>query len=375
MFSPEGRQSSPEKTIAVLPGDGIGPEVIRAAVAVLNVISELFQEPFQTIEALIGGAALEATGVPLPEETLQACQRADAILLGAVGGPQWDALPLPERPETGLLQLRQKLGLYANLRPIRPLPTLQDVCTLKEQVIHGVDLVIVRELTGGIYYGPRWTTAEAALDSEFYTSSQIERIARVAFSLARSRKKKVTSVDKANVLASSQLWRKTVERTRKSFPDVALTHMYVDNCALQLVRHPQQFDVILTSNLFGDILSDEAASLEGSVGLLPSLCRGDRAILVEPVHGAAPDLAGKDQASPLGAIRCIGMLLSEAFGQLDRAALVEAAITSTLSRGYRTVDIASTQSMVVGTAKMAELICREIRRLWTNAEHPATASA
>lgn len=361
----KGRRSSSEKTIAVLPGDGIGPEVIRAALAVLNVISELFQERFQTIDALIGGAALAATGVPLPEETLQACQRADAILLGAVGGPQWDALPLHERPETGLVQLRKKLELYANLRPIRPLPMLQDVCTLKEQVISGVDLVIVRELTGGLYYGPRWTTAgdgfEAALDSEFYTASQIERIARVAFSLARSRKKKVTSVDKANVLASSQLWRKTVERTGKCFPNVSLVHMYIDNCALQLVRNPRQFDVILTSNLFGDILSDEAACLEGSVGMLPSLCRGDRAILVEPVHGAAPDLAGKDQASPLGAIRCISMMLGQAFGRLEEATFVEAAIASTLSRGYRTVDIAGTHSVVVGTSKMAELICREIR--------------
>jgi len=373
MSCKKSSRSSPEKTIAVLPGDGIGPEVIRAALAVLNVIAELFQQRFQTTEALIGGAALEATGVPLPEETLQACQRADAILLGAVGGPQWDALPLQQRPETGLLQLRKKLELYANLRPIRPLPGLQDVCPLKEQVIRDVDLVIVRELTGGIYYGPRWTSTEdgfeAALDAEFYTACQVERIARLAFSLARARKKKVTSVDKANVLASSQLWRRTVERTWKYFPDVSLAHMYVDNCALQLVRNPRQFDIILTSNLFGDILSDAAASLEGSLGMLPSLCRGNRAILVEPVHGAAPDLAGKDQASPLGAIRCIGIMLREAFGLREEAALLEEAIASTLHRGYRTVDIASTQSVVVGTAKMAELICQEIRRHQKNAAH------
>ncbi|MDR7539548.1 MAG: 3-isopropylmalate dehydrogenase [Armatimonadota bacterium] len=325
----------------LLPGDGIGPEVTAEAVRVLRAVEARRGLRFHFSEGLIGGAALEATGEPLPRQTLQACAAAEAVFLGAVGGPQWDDLPSERRPERGLLALRRALGVFANLRPARVFPGAAEVSPLRPERAAGMDLVIVRELTGGLYFGePRGRTGDQAVDTLRYGREEVARVARVAFQQARTRRGQVTSVDKANVLASSQLWRAVVQEEARAFPDVALRHMLVDTAAMELVRAPQQFDVLLTENMFGDILSDEAAGVVGSVGLLPSASLGARPpALYEPVHGSAPDIAGRQVANPVGAILSAALLLRYSCGLEEEAALVEEATSRVLAAGVRTPDL------------------------------------
>ncbi len=337
-----------KKTIAVIKGDGIGPEIVSEAVAVLAKIAAKFGHDFTFDERLVGGAAYDATGDCLPDETLAACKGADAVLLGAVGGPKWDALPGPKRPEKrALLTLRKELGLFANLRPAKVWPTLRDASPLKAQVVDdGIDLLVVRELTGGVYFGEHLRSADgqSALDKMPYSVPEIERIARVAFAAARTRRNRVTSVDKANVLETSRLWRETVQRIRNAeYPDVALDFMYVDNAAMQLVRAPSHFDVILTENMFGDILSDEASQVTGSIGMLPSASlRGDGFGMYEPIHGSAPDIAGKGVANPLATILSAAMMLRHSFGLEAEAGAIERAVASTLESGVLTPDLGGT---------------------------------
>jgi len=331
-------------TIAVLPGDGIGPEVVTQAVKVLERVATQFNHQFEFVTADVGGAAIDKTGRPLPDETLQLAKRSDAILLGAVGGPKWEGLSYSVRPERALLGLREQLGLYANLRPAKLYPMLADASTLKPEVILGIDLIVVRELTGGIYFGQpkgieKTPDGERGFNTEVYTTAEIERIATVAFDVSRKRRRKVTSIDKANVLESSELWRRVVINVAKRYPDVELHHLYVDNCAMQLVRNPLQFDVLVTTNLFGDILSDEAAMLTGSIGMLPSASLGGQVGMFEPIHGSAPDIAGRDQANPIATIASAAMMLSHAFNLDKEASAVEAAILRVLEQGYRTKDI------------------------------------
>jgi 3-isopropylmalate dehydrogenase len=337
-------------TIVTLPGDGIGPEVLAAALEVLDAVApDLTYE-----EHLIGGAAIDATGTALPDETLTACKRADAVLLAAVGGPKWDTTdPDKPRPEQGLLGLRQGLGLYANLRPVRPLPALYDASPLRREIIERTDLLVVRELTGGIYFGEKGRSHGRAYDVCAYTEPEIERIARTAFEAARSR---VTSVDKANVLETSRLWREVVMRVhRDEFPIVELEHVLVDNAAMRLVAAPRHFDVILTENMFGDILSDEAAMLTGSIGLLPSASLGgDGAGVFEPVHGSAPDIAGQGIANPLAMILSAVMLLRHGLGLHDEAARIESAVDRALEAGLRTGDLGGTATTAEATRAVLE---------------------
>ena len=354
-------------TIAVLPGDGIGPEVIPHAVKVLEQVATQFGHHFTFRTADVGGAAIDKTGRPLPDATLQLAKESDAILLGAVGGPKWEGLDYPVRPERALLGLREQLGLYANLRPAKLYPMLADASTLKREVILGIDLLVVRELTGGIYFGQpkgieKTPDGERGFNTEVYTTREIERIAKVGFEAARKRRHKVTSVDKANVLESSELWRRVVTIVAKRYPDVELHHLYVDNCAMQLVRNPSQFDVLVTTNLFGDILSDEAAMLTGSIGMLPSASVGGKVGMFEPIHGSAPDIAGKDQANPIATIASAAMLLSYAFNLDKEATAVEQAILHVLEQGYRTKDIHSEGTALVGTQEMGRLILQELGR-------------
>jgi 3-isopropylmalate dehydrogenase len=321
-------------TIVLLPGDGIGPEIMDAAVRVLGKLGD-----FDTEEQLIGGAAIDATGEPLPAATLEACRTADAVLLAAVGGPKWDTTdPNAPRPEQGLLGIRKELGLFANLRPVRPVPALYDSSPLRRERIEGTDLIVVRELTGGIYFGQRGRDGDVAYDTCVYSVAEIERIARVAFATARA---KVTSVDKANVLESSRLWREVVMRVHsEEFPTVRLEHMLVDNAAMQLVSAPRHFDTILTENMFGDILSDEAAMLTGSIGMLPSASLGsDGPGLFEPVHGSAPDIAGTGKANPLAMLASVAMMLRHGFSLESEAAALESAIDRALEEGLRTPDL------------------------------------
>jgi 3-isopropylmalate dehydrogenase len=354
-------------SIAVLPGDGIGPEVVTQAVKVLEQIATQFKHQFEFVSADVGGAAIDKTGRPLPDETLQLAKRSDAILLGAVGGPKWEGLSYTVRPERALLGLREQLGLYANLRPAKLYPMLADASTLKPEVILGIDLLVVRELTGGIYFGQpkgieKTPDGERGFNTEVYTTAEIERIATVAFDVSRKRRRKVTSVDKANVLESSELWRRVVISVSKRYPDVELHHLYVDNCAMQLVRNPLQFDVLVTTNLFGDILSDEAAMLTGSIGMLPSASLGGKVGMFEPIHGSAPDIAGRDQANPIATIASAAMMLSHAFNLDKEAAAVEAAILRVLEHGYRTKDIHAEGTKLVGTQKMGSLILEELAK-------------
>jgi 3-isopropylmalate dehydrogenase len=330
-----------EYSILLLPGDGVGPAVTREAVRVLQSIGRHSQISFAFHHALIGGAALDRTEVPLPPETLERCREADAILLGAVGGPRWDGLPPDRRPERGLLDLRRALGVFANLRPARVLAPLLEVSPLRPEVVGDTDLLIVRELTGGIYFGqPRSLSAEEAVDTLRYHREEIARVARVAFTLARSRRRQVVSVDKANVLASSQLWRGVVVLEAREFPDVMLAHMLVDTAAMQLVRAPSAFDVLLTENMFGDILSDLAGGIVGSIGMLPSASIGaGPPALYEPVHGAAPDIAGRGIANPLGAILSAAMMLHHSFALDEAAAVVEQAVVEVLRQGIRSPDL------------------------------------
>ena len=356
-----------EYRIAVLPGDGIGPEVVAEGVKVLRQIATQYDLRCTLREGLVGGAAIEATGDPLPAATLQLCRESEAILFGAVGGPRWDALPPDKRPERGLLRLRQELDLFANLRPARLYAALVQASTLRPEVVQGIDILVVRELVSDIYYGqPRGIAklehGERAFNTMAYTTAEIRRVARLAFELARQRRRKVTSVDKANVLEVSTLWRREVTELAGAFRDVALEHMFVDNCAMQLIRAPKQFDVIVTGNLFGDILSDEAAMLTGSIGMLPSASIGGTVGLFEPVHGSAPDIAGQGIANPIATINSVAMMLQYTLHQPEAAATIDAAVEAVLQQGYRTADIMRDGCTPVGTAQMGDLICAAIQR-------------
>jgi 3-isopropylmalate dehydrogenase len=351
--------------IAVLPGDGVGPEVVREGVKVLRKIGQKFGHRFECDEAFVGGAALDQCGEPLPAETLSLCKSSHAVLLGAVGGPKWDNNLPALKPEQALLGLRKELGLYANLRPARIHAPLLNSSTLKADVLSDVDLIVVRELTGGLYFGkPRGIKAlggeQVAVNTLVYSESEVKRIAIVAFELARRRRRKVCSVDKANILETSQLWRKVVAEVARRYQDVELSHLYVDNCAMQLIRNPRQFDVIVTENMFGDILSDEAAMLTGSIGMLPSASLGGKVALYEPVHGSAPDIAGQDKANPIAAITSAAMMLRHSFNLEEEALSVEHAIEAVLAKGYRTADLGLGGSNRVGTTEMGDAITAEI---------------
>jgi len=357
--------------ITILPGDGVGPEVCGQAVYVLNEIAAAFGIQMDTEVQLIGGAAIKETGSPFPSATKLSCESSDAVLLGAVGDPVFDHLQPSERPEIGLLGLRKALGGFANLRPAAAVPALIDSSPLRREIFEGTDLLIVRELLGGLYFGqPRGVVvgSDEAFNTMRYTAAEVERVARVAFDAARRRRKKLTSVDKANVLETSQLWRKAVENVGREYPDVELDHLFVDACAMHLVTDPKRFDVILTENLFGDILSDEAAVLTGSLGMLASATIGGSVDLYEPVHGSAPDIAGKNVANPLGAIASAAMLLRYSAQNEPAASAVEAAISQVLDEGYRTADIAgSSDSKIVGTNEMGRLVAeRALSAIKTN---------
>ncbi|MBI3951000.1 MAG: 3-isopropylmalate dehydrogenase [Acidobacteria bacterium] len=350
-----------ELNIVILPGDGIGPEVVAQAVNLLRFVAAKFNHTLSLQEHLIGGAALEKFGVPLPDETFQACQQSAAVLLGAVGAPAYDHNPPPLKPETALLVLRRELGTFANLRPAVVHKELLAASSLKPEVVEGTDVLIVRELTGGLYFGtPRGIEGDVAVNTMRYSRAEIERIARVAFEAARQRRGKVTSVDKANALECSRLWRQVVSEVARQYPDVEFESMYVDNCAMQLIARPRQFDVILTENLFGDILSDEAAMLTGSIGLLPSASIGGRVGIYEPIHGSAPDIAGQNKANPLATIASAALMLRYAFGLEAEARAIEQAIDAVLEQGYRTADIYRGEGVLVGTTEMGDQICQVI---------------
>lgn len=349
--------------ITLLPGDGIGPEIMAVTVDVLKQVGQQFDLHFEFQDALIGGAAIDATGSPLPADTLELCKTSDAVLLAAIGGYKWDTLPNDIRPERGLLGLRAGLGLFANLRPAQILPQLIDASTLKREVVEGVDIMVVRELTGGIYFGqPKGifateTGERRGVNTMVYSESEIDRIGRVAFETARKRQKRLCSVDKANVLEVSQLWRDRMIQLSSDYPDVELTHMYVDNAAMQLVRNPKQFDTIVTGNLFGDILSDAAAMLTGSIGMLPSASLGASGPGVfEPVHGSAPDIAGQDKANPLAQVLSAAMMLRYGLNEPDAANAIEQAVLKVLDQGYRTGDILSPDTQLVGCKAMGDAL-------------------
>ena len=352
--------------IAIVPGDGIGPEVIGQTIRVLDKVGEKFGHKFEYTEVLAGGCAIDASGTCLPQETIDTCRASDAVLLGAVGGWKWDTLPGSERPEMALLGLRKELGLFANLRPALLFEDLAEACPLKAEIVEGgLDIVVVRELTGGIYFGEKGTKDTdmglAAYDVEQYAEEEVRRIAEVAFDMAMKRNKKVTSVDKANVLESSRLWRRVVAEVGEKYPEVELNNLYIDNAAMQMVRNPKQFDVIVTSNIFGDILSDEASMITGSIGMLPSasLAPGNFG-MYEPVHGSAPDIAGKDMANPMATILSSAMMLRYTFGLSDEADAVESAVKKVLADGYRTSDIAKEGENAIGTVKTGDLIVEAI---------------
>ncbi|MFP7494650.1 3-isopropylmalate dehydrogenase [Terribacillus saccharophilus] len=353
-----------QKKIVLLPGDGIGPAVAEAAASVLQQVADNFSHTFKFDKKAIGGAAIDSAGEPLPADTLQACQDADAILLGAVGGPQWERNPPHLRPEKGLLQLRKGLGLFANLRPVKTFPSLLSSSPLKQEIVEGSDLLIVRELTGGLYFGTpseRRNAGQTVVDTLLYERKEIERIVETGFQSAMLRNKRLASVDKANVLESSKLWREIVDEKSKDYPEVAVEHMLVDSTAMKLITNPTYFDVIVTENLFGDILSDEASVLTGSLGLLPSASlRDDELGLYEPVHGSAPDIAGQDIANPLGAILSAAMLLRYSFGMEEEADSIEAAVDNVLQSGYGTQDMHVDTANIVGTARMTSLVIEQL---------------
>ncbi len=347
--------------ITVLPGDGVGPEVTAEAVACLKAVAERFGHHFEFQKALVGGAAVEATGDPLPAATLDLCRTSDAVLLGAVGGPAWDRHPRDQRPESGLLRLRQALGLYANLRPVAVHPALEDASPLKPEVVRGTDLMFVRELSGGLYFGePRSYSDDAAVNTLPYTRREIERVAKVAFELALGRRKNLVSVDKANVLETSRLWRKVVDDLAPAYATVTVQHHYVDSFAMALITRPRDFDVVLTENLFGDILSDEAAVLAGSLGLLPSASLGGSVGLFEPIHGSAPDIAGQDRANPIGTILSAAMLLRHGLNLEVEALAIEAAVDRVLKAGHGTGDLKGARHPH-GTRSLGALIREAIR--------------
>ena len=353
------------KKIIVIPGDGIGQEVTASAVKVLKAVDAKFNIGLEYDYRDAGGTSYEKFGTPLTDEALDACKAADGVLFGAVGGKQWDSLPVHLRPEKAIFGLRKGLKLFANLRPTKVYSELVDSSPLKRELVAGSDLLIVRELVGGIYFGPRCESelkdgVEQAWDTEIYSVPEIERIAKLAFESARLRRGKVTSVDKANVLAASRLWRKVVSDMAKNFTDVELNHLYVDNAAMQLVLNPKQFDVVLTNNIFGDILSDEASVIGGSIGLMPSASIGELTSLYEPIHGSAPDIAGKDIANPMGTILSAAMLLRYSLNENVAAAAIESAVDKTLAGGWRTADIFTDGMKRVGTAQATEIICENL---------------
>lgn len=358
------------KQVLILPGDGIGPEIIEEAVKVLTIVRDCHHLDIEVVPGLVGGAAIDATGIPLPEETLELAREADAILLGAVGGPKWEPLEIAIRPEKGLLGLRSSLDLFANLRPAILYPQLAEASTLKPEVVAGLDIMIVRELTGGIYFGqPRGIRTLDSGEREgfntlVYSESEIERIARVAFDTASKRQGRLCSVDKANVLEVTELWREVVTRVSSDYPEVELSHLYVDNAAMQLVREPKQFDVLVTTNMFGDILSDQAAMLTGSIGMLPSasLDKNGKG-MYEPIHGSAPDIAGQGVANPLATILSVAMMLRYSLGHADSADLIEQAVGQVLDQGLRTADIMAEGCTQVGTAQMGDTVAQVIEQL------------
>jgi len=350
--------------IAVIKGDGIGPEIIDEAIKVLDALSASMDIHLEYTELLMGGAALDATGVPLPDETIQGVKKADAVLFGAIGGPKWDSVERHLRPESGLLAIRKEMGTFANLRPAIVYDELVNASTLKPSVVKGVDIMVVRELTGGIYFGqPRELLEDRAYNTMVYTRDEVERIAHVAFEIAMKRDKRVCSVDKANVLEVSQFWREIVIEVAKEYPEVELTHMYVDNAAMQLIREPKQFDVILTGNIFGDILSDAASMLSGSIGLLPSASTGKGVGLYEPIHGSAPDIAGQGIANPLATISSASMMLRYALGEDEAADKIDDAIKKALAKGYRTGDLGAYDAVeVVSCSQMGDIIAKFVSK-------------
>jgi 3-isopropylmalate dehydrogenase len=353
--------------IVLLPGDGIGKEVTTSAVDVIKTVAKYFSVEIELEEHLIGGSSYDKYGTPLTDATLSACYNSDAVFLGAVGGNKWDSLSHHLKPEAALLKLRKALGLFANVRPAKIYKPLLDSSTLKKEVLEDVDFVVLRELTGGIYFGePRMYNDNLGLNTMVYHREEVERIARRAFKIARERNKKVTSVDKANVLEVSQFWRNVVHQVHKEFDDIHLIDMYVDNAAMQIVRNPKQFDVILTSNLFGDILSDIAGMITGSLGMLPSASLGTKYSLYEPVHGSAPDIAGQNKANPLAAIASAAMMFDYSFGMKKAANLIDEAISKTLEDGYRTVDIYSDGCKIVSTDVMTKSVINKFEELYHN---------
>ncbi|HXM93778.1 MAG TPA: 3-isopropylmalate dehydrogenase [Candidatus Dormibacteraeota bacterium] len=361
-----------KKNIVLLPGDGIGPEVTKATAAVLRECAHEFTHQFELHEYLIGGAAIDDGGTPLPNATLEACRKADAVFLGAVGGPKWDSLPVGHRPESGLLDLRKGLELYVNVRPIKMLEPLRGISPLKAERLGDLDLEIVRELAGGMYFGARGSATEKGIerawDTESYSTAEIERVAAFAYARAENRARRLCSVDKANVLSSSQLWRRTVSSMNTVYPYVKLEHMYVDNAAMQLTLKPSQFDVMLTTNMFGDILSDAAAALVGSIGLVPSGSFGASAPLFEPIHGSAPSLTGTDSANPIGSILSATMMLRDALGLTLEADWVEQSLNRVLSGGYRTPDISEPGARAIGGSVFTEMLREEMQRTLEHAE-------
>ena len=349
--------------ISLIPGDGIGPDIVREAVKVLQAVCDKAGHSLKTKSLLAGGAAIDATGKPLPEETLEEAKASQSVLLGAVGGPKWDAVPGELRPEKALLGLRGGLGLFCNLRPALLYSQLADACPLRrESVEGGLDIMVVRELTGGIYFGERGRTADGAYDTMSYTKGEVERIARKAFEIAMKRSKRLTSVDKANILETSRLWRATVDEVARDYPEVAVNHLYVDNAAMQLVRNPRQFDVILTENMFGDILSDEASMVTGSIGMLPSASlRADSFGMYEPIHGSAPDIAGQDKANPLATVLSVAMMLRYSLGMGEEASLVEKAVDKVLDEGLRTADIYTEGTKLCGTRAMGDALVQAVK--------------
>jgi 3-isopropylmalate dehydrogenase len=360
---------SQEFNITVLPGDGIGPEVIREAVKILKIIERKKGLKLNLTEAPVGGAGYEAAGHPLPEDTLKSAMNADAVLLGAVGGPKWETIDFSLRPERALLGLRSNLGLFANLRPAKIFAPLSEASTLKPEVVEGLDIMVVRELTGGIYFGePRGVEtlpdgSRKGVNTLVYTEAEIERIAKVAFDVAGKRDKNVYSIDKANVLECTGLWREVVTKVHEDYKGITLSHMYVDNCAMQLVRNPKQFDVIVTTNMFGDILSDQASMLTGSIGMLPSASLGDgKAAMYEPIHGSAPDIAGKDIANPLATILSVGMMFKYSFNLEEVNTILEKVVDDVLGQGYRTGDILSKGGKEVGCVAMGDRVAEELEK-------------
>ena len=349
-------------SLAVIPGDGIGPDIVAQAVRVLDRIGEIYGHDFSYRTLLAGGAAIDRTGVPLPDETLQAAKESDSVLLGAVGGPKWDDVPSHLRPEKALLGLRGGLGLFCNLRPAMLYRQLADACPLRSELVEGgLDVMVVRELTGGIYFGKRGRTDDEAYDTMSYTKGEVERIAVKAFEIAMKRNGRLTSVDKANILETSRLWRATVDEVAKAYPDVTVNHLYVDNAAMQLVRNPKQFDVILTENMFGDILSDEASMITGSIGMLPSASlRSDSFGMYEPIHGSAPDIAGQDKANPLATILSVAMMLRYSFDLKAEADALEMAVDRTLDQGWRTADIFTEGMRLCGTEAMGQAVVENL---------------